>query len=78
MGRKFQKIDSAMPTVLRINGYQFYFYAEEGNEPTHIHVAKAGFDAKFWMSPVQLATNITASGPMICGKLRTLSSSTNS
>ena len=22
-----------MPTILRINGYQFYFYAEEGNEP---------------------------------------------
>ena len=34
-----------MPTVLRINGYQLYFYAEEGNEPPHIHVAKVGFDA---------------------------------
>jgi hypothetical protein len=40
-----QKIGSAMPTVLRINGYQLYFYAEEGNEPPHIHVAKVGFDA---------------------------------
>ena len=46
-----------MLTVLRINGYQFYFYAEEGNEPPHIHVAKAGNDAKFWLSPVSLAVN---------------------
>jgi hypothetical protein len=53
----FQKIGSAMPTLLRINGYQFYFYAEEGNEPPHIHVAKGGFDAKFWLSPAQLAVN---------------------
>ena len=46
-----------MPTVLRINGYQFYFYAEEGKEPPHIHVAKTGFDAKFWLGPVRLAVN---------------------
>ena len=46
-----------MPTVLRINGYQFYFYAEEGDEPPHIHVAKAGSDAKFWLSPVRLSVN---------------------
>ena len=46
-----------MPTVLRIKGYQLYFYAEEGNEPPHIHVAKVGNDAKFWLSPVRLAVN---------------------
>jgi hypothetical protein len=46
-----------MPTVLRINGYQLYFYAEEGNEPPHIHVAKAGKDAKFWLAPVRLSVN---------------------
>ena len=46
-----------MPTVLRVKGYQFYFYAEEGNEPVHIRVAKAGCDAKFWMSPVRLSVN---------------------
>jgi len=39
-----------MPTILRVNGYQFYFSAEEGNEPPHIHVAKGGFDAKFCLS----------------------------
>jgi hypothetical protein len=46
-----------MPTILRVNGYQFYFYAEEGNEPQHIHVAKAGEDAKFWLLPARLAVN---------------------
>jgi hypothetical protein len=46
-----------MPIVLRIKGYQFYFYAEEGNEPPHIHVAKAGTDAKFWLLPVRLSAN---------------------
>jgi len=46
-----------MPTVLRVRGYQFYFYAEEGNEPPHIHVAKEVFDAKFWLSPARLAVN---------------------
>ena len=46
-----------MPTVLRIKGYQFYFYAEEGSEPPHIHVAKAGTDAKFWLLPIRLSVN---------------------
>jgi hypothetical protein len=46
-----------MPTVLRVKGYQFYFYAQDANEPSHIHVAKAGDDAKFWLSPARLAVN---------------------
>lgn len=24
-----------MPTVLRINGYRFFFYSNENNEPAH-------------------------------------------
>lgn len=27
-----------MPTVLRVDGYRFFFYSNEGNEPPHIHV----------------------------------------
>lgn len=46
-----------MPTILRVNGYQFYFYAQDGNEPSHVHVAKAGSDAKFWLSPVKISVN---------------------
>ena len=49
-----------MPTVLRWNGYRFYFYSHEGTEPPqppHIHVDKAGNSAKFWLDPVALAHN---------------------
>jgi len=44
-----------MPTVLRKDGFEFYFYSEEGNEPPHIHVDKGGGTAKFWLSPLGLA-----------------------
>ena len=40
-----------MPTVLRIRGFRFYFYANEGSEPPHIHVDKGGATAKLWLSP---------------------------
>ncbi len=44
-----------MPTVLRVEGFRYYFFAEEGNEPPHIHVRKGGGYAKFWLGPVALA-----------------------
>lgn len=47
-----------MPTVLRWNGYRFYFFSNEGSEPPHVHVDKAGATAKFWLAPVALARNI--------------------
>ncbi|PWJ22358.1 DUF4160 domain-containing protein [Jannaschia seohaensis] len=42
-----------MPTVLREDGYRFFFYSNEGDplEPPHIHVMKAGAEAKFWLGP---------------------------
>jgi hypothetical protein len=46
-----------MPTVLRWNGYRFYFFSNEGDEPRHIHVDKAGKSAKYWLEPVSLAKN---------------------
>lgn len=47
-----------MPTVLRWNGYRFYFFSNEGAEPPHIHIDKAGLSAKYWLEPVALARNI--------------------
>ena len=44
-----------MPTVHREAGYVFYFYAEEGNEPPHVHVDKGDGTAKLWLRPVRLA-----------------------
>jgi hypothetical protein len=40
-----------MLTVLRADGFWFFFYANEGNEPAHIHVRKAEGEAKFWLTP---------------------------
>ncbi len=47
-----------MPTVLRADGYRFYFYSHEPNEPPHVHVDKGGASAKVWLEPVGLARNV--------------------
>ena len=44
-----------MPTVLRVDGYRFFFYANERGEPRHIHVQRERMLAKFWLQPVGLA-----------------------
>ncbi len=41
-----------MPTVLRLLGFRFFFYSEEGNEPPHIHVEKGSARGKYWTDPV--------------------------
>jgi hypothetical protein len=43
-----------MPEVFREEGYVVFFYANEGHEPMHVHVRKAGGFAKFWVDPVAL------------------------
>ncbi|WKN40836.1 DUF4160 domain-containing protein [Tunicatimonas pelagia] len=40
-----------MPTVLLINGFRFFFYSDEGNEPCHIHIKKGGERGKWWLEP---------------------------
>lgn len=45
-----------MPTVLRVDGFRFFFWTNERNEPAHIHVTKAEGVAKFWLDPVSLAS----------------------
>ncbi len=47
-----------MPTVLRVGPYRFHFYSDEGNEPPHVHVATADGEAKFWLDPIRIASNI--------------------
>lgn len=46
-----------MPTVLRIDGFRFFFYSKEGLEPAHIHVERGDDVAKFWLEPVELASS---------------------
>lgn len=43
-----------MPTLLRVEGFRFYFFSLEENEPPHVHVRKGGGKAKLWLSPVEL------------------------
>lgn len=46
-----------MPTVLRVQGFRFYFWSHEPNEPPHVHVDQGGASAKVWLQPVTLASN---------------------
>ena len=41
-----------MPTILRRDGFRFYFFSNEGEEPPHVHVDRAGATAKLWLRPV--------------------------
>jgi hypothetical protein len=43
-----------MPEIFRELGFVFFFYANEGNEPIHVNVRKAGGFAKYWIEPVEL------------------------
>ncbi len=45
-----------MPTILRIGPHRFFF-ANESEEPPHVHVKAAENQAKFWLDPVELAAN---------------------
>jgi Domain of unknown function (DUF4160) len=42
-----------MPTILKLNGYRFFFYSNDHN-PAHIHVEKGEGTAKFSLFPVEL------------------------
>jgi hypothetical protein len=41
-----------MPTVLFLNGFRFFFYSNENNEPAHIHVEKGDAAGKIWLEPI--------------------------
>jgi hypothetical protein len=45
-----------MPTVLKVQGYRFFFFSQEGNEPPHIHVEHGDKVAKYWLNPTNLAS----------------------
>ena len=43
-----------MPTVLRIDGFRFFFYSSDNPEPPHVHVEKDDNSAKIWIDPIRL------------------------
>ena len=44
-----------MPTVLRWKGYRFHFYADERQEPPHIHIENGEKDGKMWLDSLTFA-----------------------
>ena len=46
-----------MPTILRIGPFRFFFYSNELGEPPHIHIQRDRMLAKFWLTPVRLASS---------------------
>jgi hypothetical protein len=43
-----------------IEGFRFFFYSEENDEPAHVHIAKGEAEAKFWISPEISWSGMTA------------------
>jgi len=41
-----------VPTILRLLGFRFFFYSNEGNEPPHVHVEKGDATGKYWINPI--------------------------
>lgn len=38
-----------MPTILVKDGWRFFFYANEGNEPIHVHCKNGDKECKYWL-----------------------------
>lgn len=45
-----------MPSRL-LDGYRFFFYSNERNEPPHMHVWKGGSETKIWLGTLDFAHN---------------------
>jgi hypothetical protein len=43
-----------VPTLLVVEGFRFWFYSNEGQEPPHVHVSNAGAVGKIWLQPVRV------------------------
>lgn len=46
-----------MPTVLRTEGFRVFFFSNENHEPPHVHIEHGDKVAKYWLDPVELASN---------------------
>ncbi len=39
-----------MPTIWYEEGYRFWFYASDGQEPPHVHVERGQGGGKWWLT----------------------------
>ena len=47
-----------MPSVLQVNGFNFYIYQGDGEHGTaHVHVRKAGVECSFWLESLTVRRN---------------------
>ena len=46
-----------MPTILYIDGWRFFFYSNERNEPIHIHIQKGDKECKYWLDSSNFELN---------------------
>jgi hypothetical protein len=44
-----------MPTILRLNGFRFYFFSHEPNEPPHVHIDRDSATIKVWLETLEVA-----------------------
>jgi hypothetical protein len=44
-----------MPTLLRLDGFRFYFYSHEPGEPPHVHVDRGDATFKIWLESLEVA-----------------------
>ena len=51
------------PTLHREDGFRFFCYSNEADEPPHVHVSRAGGMAKVWLQPPALAWHRSFSPP---------------
>jgi hypothetical protein len=47
-----------MPTLSQWNGYRFFLYSADRDEPPHVHVVKGEHEAKVWLSDCTVAINL--------------------
>jgi hypothetical protein len=44
-----------VPTLLVVDGFRFWFYSNERDEPAHVHASKGSGIAKVWSRPLSIA-----------------------
>ena len=49
-----------MPTVLRVDGYRFFFFSDE-HEPKHIHIEKADCYIRFELTTLKVTDSYNIS-----------------
>lgn len=47
-----------MPTILRVEGFRFFFHAADCREPAHVHVTRGNGLIKVWVETLVIAQSV--------------------